>query len=300
MDRQRTLIESIHCTGIGLHSGEEVHLSLRPAAAGTGVVFVRTDLARPVEIPAKSKFVVDTALATTLGKGNVRIGTVEHLLATLFALGIDNCRVEIDGPEIPVLDGSATQLVDLVRAGGVRVQTAPRRTLVVRRPITVREGDKQATLLPASRFSIDYTIDFRHPLASEQSLALDIDAATFCREIAPARTFCFKRDIERMQAVGLARGGSLDNAVVVDDFHVLNPGGLRFTDEFVRHKILDVIGDLALLGMPVVGRLIAVKSGHALNQALVRAIATEAAASEIVEARPFSGTWNAEPMLVTA
>ena len=280
---QRTLRESVGCIGVGLHTGARVALTLRPAAPGTGLVFVRTDGPHPVEIPARGEFVIDAALATTLGRGGVKIATVEHVLAALAGLGVDNCRVEVDGPEVPIMDGSAEPFVRLVHAAGLREQAAPRRYLAIRRPVTVTDGDKSAALLPAARFGVTYTIDFQHPLISDQSAALELDEPRFVRELASARTFGFKRDVERLQRHGLALGGSLENAIVVDDFSILNPEGLRFPDEFVRHKILDAIGDLALIGMPVLGRLVAVKSGHALNHELVRAVLAEAAASEIVE-----------------
>jgi UDP-3-O-[3-hydroxymyristoyl] N-acetylglucosamine deacetylase len=282
--RQRTFKQRSTFEGIGLHTGESVRLTLAPAPPDTGIVFIRSD-APDLEIPAVCDSVVDTTLNTCLGRDGVRIGTVEHLMAALAGCGIDNARIEVDGPEVPIADGSSAPFVQLVRRAGVHEQRAPRRFLQVKRPIVVSDGDRVAKLLPARRFRVTYTIDFRHPLISDQSRALQIDERAFEKEIARARTFGFKRDVERLHSAGLARGGSLDNAVVVDDFHILNPEGLRYSDEFVRHKILDAVGDLALLGMPVIGHLIAVKSGHALNHQLVRKVLAERHSCEVVQPR---------------
>jgi UDP-3-O-[3-hydroxymyristoyl] N-acetylglucosamine deacetylase len=281
---QRTLAERISVTGIGLHSGCPVTLTLAPAPADHGVVFVRVDLPQRPEIPAKPEFVVDTSLATSLGKDGVRVGTVEHLLAALTGMGVDNVRVELDGPEVPIMDGSSAPFCYLVRTAGLVNQRKLKRFMVIQRPIEVRDGDKHAKLLPSPRFSISATIDFQHPLIHDQSYRMDFSDRTFDREISRARTFGFLRDVERLKALGLARGGSLDNAIVVDDFNILNPDGLRFPDEFVRHKILDAVGDLALLGMPVVGQLVAFKSGHALNQKLVAATLADPTAYSVVVA----------------
>ncbi len=277
---QRTVAKRVSCTGVGLHSGRPATLTLAPAPADAGITFVRMDLA--VEVPARNDLVVDTTLSTNLGLGSARVHTVEHVLAALHGMGIDNCRVEVDGPEIPILDGSAAPFVCLVQEAGIQVQRAGRRYLVVERPVEVREGDKLARLEPADAFSIDFTADFNHPLITNQALRVTLNDRTFDREISRARTFCFRRDIERMQAAGLARGGSLENAIVVDEFSILNPEGLRFPDEFARHKVLDAIGDLALFGMPVIGAMTAVKSGHAMNQALVRKVLADAASHRVV------------------
>lgn len=282
---QRTLKAPVSCQGIGLHSGERVQLTLRPAAAGTGIVFVRTDLTPAVEIPAAPERVVDTSFATTLGIGEVRVGTVEHLLAALSGLGVDNARVELTGPEVPIMDGSAAPFVYLIRTAGIELQRRFKRFLVVRKPIEVVDGDKRAQIAPAPQFSISCTIDFDHPLISDQQIEIQMSDRIFYREICRARTFGFLRDVESLKRMGLARGGSLDNAIVVDDFNILNPEGLRYSDEFVRHKILDVIGDLALCGMPVIGRFTSIKSGHALNQRLLRKLLQEPGAAEIVEVR---------------
>ena len=279
--RQRTFRQRASLEGIGLHSGATVRVTLAPAPSDSGIVFVRDG----VEIPALSEYVVDTTMNTSLGKGNVRVGTVEHLLAALAGCGIDNARVEVEGPEIPIVDGSSDPFVALVKRAGIHEQRAARRFLMMRKSVTVQDGDKLARLSPArGKFSIQYTIDFKHPLISDQTLKVhELNEKSFQKDIARARTFGFKRDVERLHKAGLARGGSLANAVVVDDFNILNPEGLRFPDEFVRHKILDALGDLSLIGMPILGHLTAVKSGHALNHQLVRKVLKEADACEVVQ-----------------
>jgi UDP-3-O-[3-hydroxymyristoyl] N-acetylglucosamine deacetylase len=270
---QQTIAEKISCTGIGLHSGEPVQLTLHPARAGSGVVFVRTDLPRPVEVPAVHDAVTSTRLATTLGRGDATVGTVEHLLAALCGLGIDNVRIEVDGPEIPVMDGSAASFVFLIRAAGVFEQDAPRRSLRVRRPFEVQDGDRRIRIEPARDFRVSYSVDFAHPAIGRQQLReLVVDDESFEQEICRARTFGFLREVEALWRAGLARGGNLDNTVVMDDFRVLNRDGLRWPDEFVRHKLLDLLGDLALLGMPIRGHLTVERGGHALHQRFVRAL----------------------------
>jgi UDP-3-O-[3-hydroxymyristoyl] N-acetylglucosamine deacetylase len=281
--RQRTFRQRAALDGIGLHSGAKVRVTFAPAPADSGVVFVRDG----VEIPALAEFVVDTTMNTSLGRGGVRVGTVEHLLAALAGCGIDNARVEVEGPEIPIMDGSSDPFVALARRAGIHELRPAKRFLLVRRPVTVTDGDKLARLSPArGKFSIQYTIDFKHPLISDQSFKVhEMNERSFQKDIARARTFGFKRDVERLHKAGLARGGSLENAVVVDDFNILNPEGLRFPDEFVRHKVLDALGDLSLIGMPVIGHLTAVKSGHALNHQLVRKVLVESDACEVVQPR---------------
>jgi UDP-3-O-[3-hydroxymyristoyl] N-acetylglucosamine deacetylase len=280
--RQRTFKQRASISGVGLHSGENVRLTLAPAPVDNGIVFTRDG----VEIPALADFVVDTNMNTSLGRGPVRIGTVEHLLSALAGCGIDNAMLEVEGSEIPIADGSAEPFVALVREAGIHEQRAPRRYLMLRKSVSVGDGDKLARLSPArGRFSVNYTIDFCHPLITDQSFRLEVNEKSFQKEIARARTFGFKRDVERLHRAGLGRGGSLANAVVVDDFNILNPEGLRYPDEFVRHKILDALGDLSLLGMPVIGQLTAVKSGHSLNQQLVRKVLLEADACEVVQPR---------------
>jgi UDP-3-O-[3-hydroxymyristoyl] N-acetylglucosamine deacetylase len=288
MLHQRTVKTAIEAEGVALHSGEITRFCIRPAPVDSGLVFVRTDLSPAVEIPARSENVVDTRLATTLGVGGVTVGTVEHLIAALAGLGVDNARVEVDGPEIPILDGSALPFVDLIReAGGTVAQRKPKRFVVVRRPVVVADesGERSARLEPAASFSLRCSIDFNHPIVNQQSFELALSDTAFLREVARARTFGFARDVDAMHAAGLARGGSLANAVVVDDFSVRNPEGLRFPDEFVRHKVLDAIGDLALLGAPLIGRYIGHKSGHWLNTRLVAALLAQPKAYEVVEFR---------------
>ncbi|MEQ8978460.1 MAG: UDP-3-O-acyl-N-acetylglucosamine deacetylase [Deltaproteobacteria bacterium] len=283
---QRTVRSTVRGEGVGLHSGELATFRILPAAPDTGLVFVRSDLHPPVEIPATTDHVVHTVLATSLGKDGVSVQTVEHLIAALSGLGIDNARVEVDGPEIPILDGSAARFVDLIReAGGTVAQRKPKRFLVVTKTVMVGDGDKFARLEPAACFSLRATIDFDHPIVNRQTYELAMSDTAFLRELAPARTFGFAKDVEKMHAAGLARGGSLDNAVVVDDYSVQNPEGLRFPDEFVRHTMLDAVGDLALLGLPIIGRYVAYKGGHALNTQLVAALREQPRAYEIHEFR---------------
>lgn len=282
---QRTLAQPVRFQGVGLHSGVPVNLLLLPAPVNHGIIFVRTDAPRSVCIPALTEFVVDTSLATTLGRDGIKVGTVEHLMAALAGMGLDNVRVELDGPEVPIMDGSAAPFAAFIAEAGVREQEEPRRLLVIKKPVSVVDGDKEASLSPASRFRISCAIDFKHPLITEQSFELEFSERCFAREISHARTFGFLRDVEMLKKMGLARGGSLDNAIVVDEFSILNPDGLRFPDEFVRHKILDAIGDISLFGRPVVGHLKAFKTGHALNQKLVKAVLADPSSYEIVPAR---------------
>ncbi|MCP3057422.1 UDP-3-O-acyl-N-acetylglucosamine deacetylase [Myxococcus sp. K38C18041901] len=282
---QRTLSKTASLQGIGLHSGAKVTLTLRPAPAGHGIVFVRTDLPRPVSIPALAEYVVDTVLATTLGRDGVKVATVEHLMSAMAGMGIDNARVELDGPEVPIMDGSAAPFAALIQEAGVRELDAPKELLVIKKPVSVVDGDKQASLTPSRHFRISCTIDFEHPVIQGQAFDLDFSDRDFSREISRARTFCFLRDVEKLKSLGLARGGSLDNAIVVDEVSILNPEGLRFTDEFVRHKILDAIGDVSLFGRPVIGHLTAYKTGHALNHKLVRKVLSDPSCYEIVPAR---------------
>jgi UDP-3-O-[3-hydroxymyristoyl] N-acetylglucosamine deacetylase len=267
--RQRTLKDSIRTSGIGLHSGEKVYMTLRPAPVNSGIVFRRLDLPEPVDVPADALGVTETTLGTTLERNSARVGTVEHLMSALAGLGIDNAYVDLTAAEVPIMDGSAAPFAYLIRTAGIRVQDAPKSFVVIRKPVTVVDGEKEATLQPARCFKVSCTIDFKHPLISDQTFELDFSDRSFSREIARARTFGFLRDVEMLKRMGLAKGGSLDNAIVVDEFSILNPDGLRFPDEFVRHKILDAIGDVALFGHPVIGHLKVHKSGHALNHKLV-------------------------------
>ena len=248
-------------------------LALSPAAPGTGILFVRTDLDQSVRFPARAEWVVDTRLATTLGKPGSRLSTVEHLIAALRGLGIDNCTVEVDGAELPIMDGSAAPFVYLIQSAGLRPQKRTRRRLVIRRPIEVHHGNRWVRVVPSRSFKMSVTIDYLHPAIGRQFRFADLgEGGVFESELAPARTFGFLSEVQKLQSMGLALGGSLQNAIVLDDDHVLNPGGLRFSDEFVRHKMLDLVGDLSLLGLPIQGHVKAMRSGHALNQALVAEI----------------------------
>ena len=274
MLRQRTLRESIRSTGVGLHSGNKVTIQLSPAPVDTGIVFRRTDLSPIRDIPARADQVDETDLSTSLGRGDFQVTTVEHLLSALCGLGIDNAFIEIDSPEVPIMDGSAGPFVYLLQTAGVQEQSAAKRFIRVTREITVSDGDKVATLRPYEGFRVTFAIDFDHPVFKEQigHAALDISSEAFVREISRARTFGFVHEFEYMRSRGLARGGSVDNAIVVDDYRILNEGGLRYEDEFVKHKMLDAIGDLYLAGHQLLAEYEGVKSGHALNNRLVRAL----------------------------
>lgn len=272
MPIQKTIQAPITCSGIGLHSGLATNVRLRPAPPDSGIVFLRQRPDGPVPIKVDGAKVVGTVLSTTLGENGTSVHTVEHLLSALAGLEIDNLMVELDSDEIPILDGSAAPFVDLILAAGVRSQPAARRYLRVTRPIVVEEGYRSVAIYPADRLSVDYTIRFDHPLLAHQAYHYEASPARFVHEIARARTFCLLKEVEAMRARGLAQGGSLDNAIVIGDEGVLNPGGLRYPDEFVRHKVLDIIGDLSLLGCPVLGRVEAHCSGHWLNAKLVSKI----------------------------
>jgi len=270
---QKTISEKATCTGVGLHSGEATHLALYPARPGSGVVFVRSDLPGTPEIPARRTALASTRLATTLGRGTATVGTVEHLLAAVASLDIDNLRVEVDGPEIPVMDGSAAPFVRLLRDAGVFDQRVARRVIRIRKPISVRDGDRVIRVSPAATLAVSYFVEYPHPAIGKQRIeALPIDETHFEREIARARTFGFLHEVEALWRGGLARGGNLENTVVLDERRVLNQSGLRFPDEFVRHKVLDLVGDLALLGMPLVAHVEVERGGHALHQQLVERI----------------------------
>lgn len=269
---QRTFKAAISCVGVGLHSGKPASLTLRPAAIDAGIVFKRTDVGGAA-IPAKWDHVVDSRMCTTIGNGNgVAIGTVEHLMAALAGCGIDNAVVEVDGPEVPIMDGSAQPFVAMVAAAGVVNQGAPRRVIRVLKTVSVEFGNSQARLSPGSCLSLDVAIDFASGAVARQSLSIGVVNGSFARELAGARTFGFLHEVEKLWAAGLAKGGSLDNAVVVSGDKVLNQEGLRFDDEFVRHKILDAVGDLYLAGAPIIGNFHGVRSGHATNNALLRAL----------------------------
>jgi UDP-3-O-[3-hydroxymyristoyl] N-acetylglucosamine deacetylase len=281
MKAQRTLRRSISCAGIGLHSGKKVTLSLKPAPADAGIRFRRCDLGG-LEVPATVQHVGGINYATGLTRDAVRVDTVEHLLAALVSLGIDNVVVELNSPEVPIMDGSASPFIDLIQQAGVRQLSATRHYLKVLRPLSLSRGDKSIAIYPSDNFRVTYSIAFDHPLLQHQSMTLSITDSSFIEEIAPARTFTFLKEVEMLRQQGLALGGSLENAIVLGDTGVLN-GQLRFDDEFVRHKILDVIGDMALVGYPIVGHLVAHRGGHALHTAFAAHVLEDADAWTLVE-----------------
>jgi len=284
MIRQRTLKNVIRATGVGLHTGSKVCLTLRPAATNTGIVFRRVDLPLPVEIRACPENVGDTKLSTTLVKGGVGISTVEHLLSAFAGLGIDNAYVDVNAPEVPIMDGSAGPFVFLIQSADIEEQNRPKRFIRIKRRVAVEDGDKRAVFEPYKGFKVDFSIDFDHPafVSRVQAASVDLCATSFAKEISRARTFGFLRDIETLRQNNLALGGSMDNAVVMDDYRVLNEGGLRYKDEFVKHKILDAIGDLYLLGHSLIGAFRGHKSGHALNNRLLQALMADETAWEQV------------------
>ncbi len=293
MIKQRTLKNAIRATGVGLHTGDKIYLTLRPAAPDTGIVFRRTDLSPPVAIAACPANVGDTRLSTTLQKGPARISTVEHLLSAFAGLGIDNAYVDVSASEVPIMDGSAGPFVFLIQSAGIEEQECPKRFVRIKRRVCVEDGDKRAAFEPYDGFRVAMSIDFDHPafLARGQSVCIDFTTTSFIKEISRARTFGFLRDVEALRQQNLALGGSLDNAVVVDDYRVLNEEGLRYEDEFVRHKVLDAIGDLYLLGHSLIGAFYGHKTGHALNNALLRTLVADRSAWEEV-------TFENEPAVV--
>lgn len=269
---QRTLDKTATISGIGLHTGARITLKLRPAAANTGIIFHRIDGERVVDIKAGSANVVDTRMATVLGAQGLTISTIEHFMAALAAFGIDNLHVDIDGPEVPVLDGSSAPFIREIQQAGVKTLASCRRFIAIRKPLEIIEGEKRISIIPSRFFRISFDIAFDHPAVSVQHYSMKFSTENFCKEIAPARTFGFLHEVEYLKANGLARGGSLENAVVIDDQGVMNPEGLRFQNEFVRHKILDSFGDFSLLGAPLLGHIRAFKAGHDLNAKMVRLI----------------------------
>lgn len=284
MIKQRTLRNAIRATGVGLHSGEKVYLTLVPAPVDTGVVFRRTDLDPVVEIPARAANVGDTTLSTTLNNGDVKVSTVEHLLSAMAGLGIDNAYVELSAAEVPIMDGSAGPFVFLIQSAGIEEQNKAKQFIRIKRPITVTDGDKTASFLPFEGFKVSFTIDFDHPVFRDRIglASLDFSSTSFVKEVSRARTFGFMHEIEYLRSQGLAQGGSVDNAIVVDEYRILNEDGLRYEDEFVKHKVLDAIGDLYLLGNSLIGEFKAHKSGHALNNASLRALIADTDAWEVV------------------
>ncbi|KJY82239.1 UDP-3-O-[3-hydroxymyristoyl] N-acetylglucosamine deacetylase [Vibrio galatheae] len=305
MIRQRTLKEIVKTTGVGLHSGRKVTLTLRPAAANTGIVYRRTDVNPPVDFPADPASVRDTMLCTALvNDEGVRISTVEHLNAALAGMGIDNIVVEVDAPEIPIMDGSASPFVFLLQQAGVEEQNAAKRFIRIKKPVRFEDGDKWAEFVPFNGFRMDFEIEFNHPAidADEQHLLFDFSSQGFVKEISRARTFGFMRDIEYLQSQNLVLGGSFDNAIVLDEYRILNEEGLRFENEFVTHKVLDAIGDLYMCGHPIIGEFRAFKSGHGLNNQLLRSVLADQEAWEWVtfEEEATSPVAFAEPNMVLA
>jgi UDP-3-O-[3-hydroxymyristoyl] N-acetylglucosamine deacetylase len=293
MIRQRTLKQAVRASGIGLHSGRKVYMSLLPAGPDTGIVFRRTDLNPHAEIPAQAHLLREAVMCSTLvSDAGDKIMTVEHLMSALAGLGIDNCLVELSSPELPILDGSSAPFVFLIQSAGIHEQDAPKRFIRIRQPVQVADGDKWARFEPFDGFRLSFSIDFRHPAfrASAQNRVVDFSSSTYVREVSRARTFGFMRELDTLRAANLGLGASLDNVVALDEYRVVNHDGLRYEDEFVRHKILDAIGDLYLLGHPVIGAYTAYKSGHALNNKLVRAVLEDRSAFELVtfedESRP--------------
>ena len=284
MLRQRTLKNTIRATGVGLHTGEKVLMTLGPAPVNSGIVFRRTDLEGAPEVRADGMLVRETTLGTTLMQGDVRVATVEHLMSAFAGLGIDNAVVELSATEVPIMDGSAGPFVFLMQSAGIAEQSAAKRFIRIRRPVEVRDGDKWARFTPYDGFKIDFEIEFDHPVFKRhhQRAAIDFATTSFLREISRARTFGFMRDMEFLRSMNLGRGGSLDNAIVLDEFRILNEDGLRYENEFVRHKILDAIGDLYLLGHSIIGAFSGYKSGHGLNNQLLRELVRNAAAWEEV------------------
>ena len=284
MIKQRTLKNTIRATGVGLHSGEKVYLTLKPAPVDTGIVFRRADLDPVVEIPARAANVGETTMSTTLVNGDVKVDTVEHLLSAMAGLGIDNAYVELSASEVPIMDGSAGPFVFLIQSAGLEEQDAAKKFIRILREVTVVEGDKSATFLPFDGFKVSFEIDFDHPVlkGQTQSAVVDFSSTSFVKEVSRARTFGFMRDIEYLRKHNLALGGSVENAIVVDETGVLNEDGLRSDDEFVKHKILDAIGDLYLLGNSLIGEFKGYKSGHALNNQLLRKLIAETDAWEVV------------------
>lgn len=299
MIRQRTLKNVIRATGVGLHSGKKVYLTLRPAPVDAGIVFVRTDLEPEVQIPARAENVTDTTLCTALSAGGAKVATVEHLMSAFAGLGIDNAYVDVSAPEVPIMDGSAGPFVFLIQSAGIAEQNAAKKFIRIKREIVVREGDKEAIFLPHQGFKVSFAIDFDHPVFEGQSQTAMVDFSTtsFVKEVSRARTFGFMRDLEYLRANNLALGGSLDNAIVVDDYRIVNEGGLRYDDEFVKHKVLDAIGDLYQLGHSLIGEFRGVKSGHALNNQLCRALLAQPEAWELVT---FEGEVEAAPISYAA
>jgi UDP-3-O-[3-hydroxymyristoyl] N-acetylglucosamine deacetylase len=303
MIKQRTIRSQIKATGVGLHSGIKVEMTLRPAAPNTGILFRRIDLDPPADIPVDPSRVTDTRLCSALEGDGAKVSTVEHLLSALAGLGIDNIIIDLSGPEVPIMDGSAAPFVFLLQSAGLEEQNAAKKYIRVKKHVEVREGDKHVSLSPYNGFRLEFGIDFDHPVfeKSGKEVVIDFAETSYVKEIARARTFGFSHEVEMLRNNGLALGGSLDNAIVMDEYRVLNADGLRYDDEFVKHKVLDAIGDLYVLGKPIIGSFHAYKSGHALNNQLLRAMLADQTAWETVsfesidEAPEAIVRWHAQP-----
>jgi len=284
MFRQRTIKTTMKATGVGLHTGKKVFMTLRPGGIDTGIIFRRVDLDSLIDIPADAGLVGETNLGTTLIKDGVKVATVEHLMSALAGLGIDNIAVELSAPEVPIMDGSASPFVFLLQSAGIEEQNAPKKFIKIKKKVRVEEDDKWAELLPFKGFKVDFEIGFNHPVFNKlkQTASIDFSSTSFLKEVSRARTFGFLKDIEKLRENNLTLGGSMDNAIVLDDFRILNEDGLRYTNEFVIHKILDAIGDTYLLGHSLIGRYSAKKSGHGLNNKLMRALIADESAWEKV------------------
>ena len=284
MVKQRTLKNSVSVTGVGLHSGEKVTLGLRPAPANTGIVFRRTDVKPVEEIRARAELVHDTRLSTCMEQNGVRVATIEHLMSAFAGLGIDNAYVDLDNAEVPIMDGSAGTFIFLLQSAGIVEQSAAKKFIRIQKPVEIKQGDKWVRFDPYNGYKLTFTINFAHPVFADtrQHVVVDLGEESYVRDISRARTFGFMQDVENMRAQGLALGGSLDNAIVMDEYRVLNADGLRFEDEFVKHKVLDAIGDLYLLGHPLIGAFSGYKSGHAMNNALLRELLADEQAWEFV------------------
>ena len=284
MLKQRTIKTAIRATGVGLHTGDKVYMTLRPAPVNSGIVFNRVDLDDPVTVPAHPELVGETMLGTTLIKDGVKIATVEHLMSAIAGLGIDNLAIDLSAPEVPIMDGSAGPFVFLLQSAGIEEQSAAKRFIRIRKTIRVEDGDKWAELSPFNGFKVNFEIAFNHPVFNKlrQDASIDFSSTSFLKEVSRARTFCFLRDVEALRARNLTLGGSMDNAIVLDDFRILNEDGLRYANEFVIHKILDAIGDVYLLGHSLIGEFSAYKSGHDLNNRLLRALLQKESAWETV------------------
>lgn len=305
---QRTVDSEISCTGIGLHTGKKITMWIKPLPPHSGIRFSRVDHPGCPVIAARLESVVDTNLATTLGQNGCVVSTVEHLMSALVGMGIDNAMVALDGPEVPIMDGSAGPFIYLLKQAGITVQKEFKKFFLIKKPLSIESGDRKISVYPSRELKITYEIDFDHPLVSQQAYVLRFSGPAYIREISRARTFGFLRDVETLKTNGFAQGGSLDNAIVLDDYRVLNGDGLRYEDEFVRHKILDLIGDLSLLGMPVIGHFVVNKSGHALNHSFLSELVNRKKCWKVVrfsnqracEARHISVPTFALPRPVTA